>query len=140
MPTDQEAPDSHQPTDDTPQYTPRSTLIYAEGIRLFNSGHYWHAHEQWEQCWLGAPEPQATFYKGLIQMAAALVHWQRGNPRGLWRNWAKGRPRLVALPPSVGGLDLGALIAAMDRFVLAEGRDTEPPLLDYNPTRLNCLK
>lgn len=139
MPTDQDPAARPTPDPDTPQYTPRSLLIYAEGVRLFNSGHYWHAHEQWEQCWQSASEPQATFYKGLIQTAAALVHWQRGNPRGLWRNWAKGRPRLVALPPHMAGLDLAALIRAMDRFVLAEGHDTDPPRLDYNPTRSNCL-
>ncbi|NJL35275.1 MAG: DUF309 domain-containing protein, partial [Chloroflexaceae bacterium] len=25
---------------------------YLEGIRLFNAHHFWHAHEQWEACWL----------------------------------------------------------------------------------------
>ena len=27
---------------------------YLEGIRLFNAGEFWHAHEQWESCWLAA--------------------------------------------------------------------------------------
>lgn len=98
----------------------------SEGVRLFNEGHYWHAHEQWEICWLGSPEPDATFYKGIIQAAAALVHWQRHNPRGLRRNWAKGRPRLVAVAPLVHSLDVLALIAEMDRFVIA-GAHAPPP-------------
>ncbi|HEU4326818.1 MAG TPA: DUF309 domain-containing protein [Roseiflexaceae bacterium] len=104
---------------------------YEAGIALFNSGRYWHAHEEWEICWKTAAEPDATFYKGIIQAAAALVHWQRGNTRGLRLNWAKARPRLVALPPRMHKLDLGALIRAMDRFVLAEGREPAAPTLVY---------
>ena len=105
------------------------TQNYLEGIRLFNAGEFWHAHEQWEACWMIAREPEITFYQGIIQAAAALVHWQRGNPRGLRRNWEKGRPKLVALPPVMLGLDLRALIADMDRFVKT-GADA-PPVLDY---------
>jgi uncharacterized protein len=103
------------------------TQNYLEGIRLFNDGEFWHAHEQWEACWLVASEPEATFYKGIIQAAAALVHWKRGNPRGLRRNWEKGRPKVVALPATMQGLDLRALIAAMDRFVIAGGPPEDVP-------------
>src|SRR5689334_20727775 len=106
-----------------------STHNYLEGIRLFNAGEYWHAHEQWEACWLVAAEPEATFYKGIIQAAAALVHWKKGNPRGLRRNWEKGRPKLVALPARLQGLDLRALIADMDRFVIEGGPPGRLPQL-----------
>ena len=110
-------------TPDAPQYV--------EGIRLFNAGEFWHAHEQWEACWLAAGEPDGLFYKGIIQAAAALVHWQRGNPRGLRRNWEKARPKLVALPPSMHGLNLRALIDGMDRFVMAGGEAARLPQLEY---------
>ena len=106
---------------------------YREGIRLFNAGEYWHAHEQWEACWRAADEPEATFYKGIIQAAAALVHWKKGNRRGLRRNWEKGRPKLVALPPLMSGLDLGALIADMDRFVIVGGPAGQAPRLRLVP-------
>jgi predicted metal-dependent hydrolase len=116
--------------------TQNSKLIahnYAEGIRLFNAGEFWHAHEQWEACWMIVREPDKTFYQGIIQAAAALVHWQRGNARGLRRNWEKGRPKLVALPPMMHGLDLRALIVDMDRFV--ETSADSPPRLDYADER-----
>jgi len=105
------------------------TQNYLEGIRLFNAGEFWHAHEQWEACWLATTEPESTFYKGIIQAAAALVHWQKNNLRGLRRNWEKGRPKLVALPATMHGLDLRALIAEMDRFVLADGQAGPAPQL-----------
>lgn len=101
---------------------------FREGVRLFNAAEFWHAHERWEDCWRDSAEPDATFYKGIIQAAAALVHWKKGNLRGLRRNWAKARPKLVALPPTAHGLALHALIADMDRFVLMDGAGTPPGL------------
>lgn len=100
---------------------------YFEGIRLFNAGEFWHAHEQWEICWLAASQPDETFYQGIIQVAAALVHWQRGNPRGLALNYAKSRPKLVAVAPAMHGLDVAALIAAMDQFVALGGSPAPLP-------------
>jgi predicted metal-dependent hydrolase len=104
---------------------------YLEGIRLFNAGHFWHAHEQWEQCWLRAAGEEALFYQALIQAAAALLKWRQGNIRGLRLNWAKSCARLDTLPPSFLGLDLAALRQHIDRLVAGE-IDT-PPLLSPHP-------
>lgn len=90
---------------------------HAEGIRLFNAGHYWHAHEQWEQCWLAAAGSDAIFYKGIIQAAAALVKWQQHNLHGMRLNWRKSRSKLASLPAHYLGVDVAALVAAMDAFV-----------------------
>jgi predicted metal-dependent hydrolase len=106
---------------------------FNEGVRLFNEGEFWHAHEQWEDCWRGSAEPDATFYKGIIQAAAALVHWQRGNPRGLVRNWEKARPKLLGLPPTMHGLNLHALIDDMDAFVRGEAQGSAPRLHPLDP-------
>ena len=105
---------------------------YREGIRLFNAGEFWHAHEQWEACWLEATEPDKTFYQGIIQAAAALVHWQKGNPRGLLLNWRKARSKLVALPQTMHGLDLSELISSMDRLVIAQDASEHIPHLHYH--------
>ncbi len=100
---------------------------YYVGIRLFNEEHYWHAHEQWEECWLGSPEPDNTFYKGIIQAAAALYHWQKGNLRGLHRNWEKSRNKLVGLTSPYMGMNLEQFIGAMDVFVEGVGRQADFP-------------
>lgn len=103
---------------------------YLAGLELFNSGRFWHAHEEWEDAWKATADPEIRlFYKGIIQTAAALVHWQKGNPKGLHLNWTKARSKLIKLPPVLMGLDLQALIATMDRFEQAEGVDLEPPQL-----------
>ena len=108
------------------QYPPE----YLAGLELFNSGHFWHAHEEWETVWKATTDPQLRlFYQGIIQTAAALVHWQKNNPKGLHLNWAKARAKLVQLPPAMLGLDLQQLIAYMDRFEQATGTGLHPPQL-----------
>jgi hypothetical protein len=93
---------------------------YLEGIRLFNDEHFWHSHEQWEECWHESSLPHDDlFYKGIIQAAAALVHWQKGNPRGLHKNWAKSHSKLEQVPSPYMGLDVIAFMAAMQAFVTA---------------------
>ena len=87
---------------------------YQQGIDLFNRGQFWHAHEAWETLWLTAHEPVRQFIQGLIQTAAALVHWERGNRFGLGLNWRKARPKLMQFEHSFGGLDIAQLIAWMD--------------------------
>jgi len=53
-----------------------------EGLRCFNSGAFFEAHERWESVWLAAQEPEKTFLQGLIQVAASFHHLQRGNRAG----------------------------------------------------------
>jgi predicted metal-dependent hydrolase len=107
---------------------------YLAGIELFNSGKFWHAHEEWEKAWLASNDPKLRlFFKGIIQTAAALVHWQKGNPRGLHLNWRKARAKLVDLSPHMLGVDLQQLIAYMDHFEAVEGSGLEPPRLEVDP-------
>ena len=53
-----------------------------EGLRCFHFGAFFEAHEHWESVWLAAQEPEKTFLQGLIQVAAAFYHLQRGNCAG----------------------------------------------------------
>lgn len=62
---------------------PESTA-YLHGVRLFNAGYYWEAHEVWESLWHahGRRGPTATVLKGLIKLAAAGVKIREGRPGG----------------------------------------------------------
>lgn len=104
---------------------------FHEGLRRFAAGEFWHAHEQWEHCWLRARGADAQLYQALIQTAAALVKWRQGNRRGLARNWAKSRARIDTLPPMCRGVDLAALRAHMER--LSAGELDAPPTLNVAP-------
>jgi uncharacterized protein len=106
-----------------PQPDPAETIAadpaFRSGLALFDAGHFWHAHESWEELWLRSADTPKVFIQGLIQVAAALVHWQRGNRRGLILNWRKARPKLTPLPSPYAGIDTTALTAWMDGMVAA---------------------
>lgn len=48
------------------------------GVGAFDRGAYWHAHEHWEEPWRRSQASPRHFLQGLIQVAAALHHAQRG--------------------------------------------------------------
>jgi predicted metal-dependent hydrolase len=54
----------------------------AEGLRCYRAREFFAAHEHWEAVWLELDQPEKAFLQGLIQMAAAFHHLQRGNPQG----------------------------------------------------------
>lgn len=54
----------------------------ALGLRCYRAEEFFEAHEHWEGVWLQSPEPEKTFLQGLIQLTAALHHFQRGNSLG----------------------------------------------------------
>jgi hypothetical protein len=88
--------------------------LFRHGIDLFNRGDFFAAHETWEEIWRStAPEPR-TLFQGLIQVAAALhqirdLH-RRAGPRN---TLAKARAHLENYRPAACGLDLAALLAAV---------------------------
>ena len=45
----------------------------AEGLRLYQEGEFFRAHEAWESVWLESQEPEKMFLQGLIQVTAASL-------------------------------------------------------------------
>ena len=81
----------------------------AEGLRRYNAGDYFTAHEAWETIWLEAHEPDKTFLQGLIQVTAAFHHLQRNNPLGTGRLLQAALRRLEPYPPGFGGISVTVL-------------------------------
>jgi predicted metal-dependent hydrolase len=101
----------------------------SRGVRLFNSGLYWEAHEAWEQEWVPDRRgPDSGFYKGLIQVAAGCLHYQRHNRRGAVNKWRSGAGYLRPYLPVHGGLRLSPLVTAVDGFLEAMSAGGWPEL------------
>ncbi len=101
-----------------------------KGIELFNSGRYWDAHEAWEHEW--TPDrtgPDSGFYKGLIQVAAGCLHYQRQNRRGAVNKWRSGADYLRPYLPAHRGVRLAELVASVDGFLEATAREEWPDLV-----------
>jgi hypothetical protein len=81
----------------------------AEGLRLYDAGEFFTAHEAWESVWLKAPEPEKTFLQGVIQVTAAFHHLQRNNPLGAVLLLQAALRRLDRHPPGFGGISVTLL-------------------------------
>ncbi|MBE3144354.1 MAG: DUF309 domain-containing protein [Planctomycetes bacterium] len=57
-----------------------------EGLRLFNSGEYFQAHEVLEDVWREERRPIRELYRGILQVAVAYYHLNRGNLIGARKN------------------------------------------------------
>ena len=54
----------------------------AEGLRLFNEGKYFEAHEALEIAWLEEKGKVRDLYRGILQVGVAYLHITRGNFNG----------------------------------------------------------
>ena len=77
------------------------------GIKKFNSGRYFEAHEIWEDLWKETDGEKKLFYQGLVQVAVGLHHLSSGNERGGRRVLARGLDKLESYPNSYLGIDNG---------------------------------
>jgi hypothetical protein len=92
-------------------YDPR----YLAGIRLFNDGDFFEAHEVWEDLWSEAHGDERRFYQGLIQAAVGLCHFCNGNLGGAVKLYHSSRDYLRRCPSPLLGLDLDAFGLQMER-------------------------
>ena|GEM_PF-1782724 len=83
--------------------------LFWKGVKLFNEGEFFEAHEVWEEIWRESDEPDRSFYQGLIQIAVALAHLERGNVVGFDRLASRAEEHLAEFPPSFGGIRLEEL-------------------------------
>ncbi len=97
-----------------------------EGIELFNAGRFFECHEAWEEVWKKARGEEKVFVQGMIQMAVAILHAQRGNARGARSVWNKARNKLRSVPVDHRGLALDRLYGAVDGFIEAVARGARP--------------
>lgn len=81
----------------------------AEGLRLYDAGEFFNAHEEWESVWLHASEPEKTFLQGLIQVTAAFHHLQRDNRLGAALLLQAALGRLGRYSPGFGGISVNLL-------------------------------
>jgi predicted metal-dependent hydrolase len=109
------------------------TAAVIAGMRAYDAGDFFEAHELMEPAWMGTDDPaERELIQGLIKLAAADVHGVRGNPRGVARNLEGARDRLRRVPDgdAIAGLrfDLPGVLDAIDRRLaeLAADRATDP--------------
>ena len=87
-----------------------------DGVRLFNDGQHWHAHESWEPVWMGLEGDDKLFLQGLIMAAAMLHQYGRRVPTGVSNHYANVQRRIPSGSRMKWGLDVGGLVAELAAF------------------------
>ena len=83
---------------------------YVSFFQLFNQAKYFEAHEVLEDLWRKEKGENRRFYQGLIQIAAALVHLQRGNKTGALNLYQKARTHLECYPSFYLGVNVSMIL------------------------------
>ena len=80
-----------------------------EGIRLFNAGKFFDAHEELEAAWRAEKEDVRNLYQGIIQVAVCYLHITRGNYDGAVKMYGRSLKWLKDLPDICRGVRVGKL-------------------------------
>jgi len=75
---------------------------FDEGVELFNHQEWYAAHDAFEALWHDTADPERRWLQGIVQIAVAMVHLERGNHNGALILLGEGCTRLrtaVAAPP-----------------------------------------
>jgi len=80
---------------------------------LFNAALFFECHEWGEALWRKAAGAARDFYHGLVQVAAAFYHYEKGSLHGSHTLLAKGCKKLAPFPRTYLGINLEQLRAAL---------------------------
>ncbi len=95
-----------------------------EGIRLFNEGEYFEAHERLEDAWNEDRSAAKELYRAILQVAVAYLQIERGNYRGSMKMFLRMRQWLDPLPDECRGVDVARLrhdAAQVEKYLKAAG-------------------
>ena len=80
-----------------------------EGLRLFNAGEYFEAHEALEDAWNAETGDAKNLYRGILQIAVTYLHITRGNYNGAVKVYERSKKWLNGLPDICKGIHVGEL-------------------------------
>ena len=87
---------------------------FRDGIRLFNEEYFFEAHEHLEGLWHLEHGEGRAFLQGLIQVCAALHHFQNGNLIGALDLLKRGPDKMRKYPSNYMGIDSRQLLEDVD--------------------------
>lgn len=113
----------------------------AEAIALFNRAEWYACHDVFEELWHETQGPMRPLLQGVLQVAVAQLHLERGNRRGATVLMGEGLGRLERCGDSGLGLDLLPLRRTLRQWLDTLQRDEDsdalpPPRLEPPPHHL----
>ncbi len=78
-------------------FLPEESEKLKAGIRLFQEGNYFEAHDVWEEVWQDLSGHRRIFWQSLIQISVACYHIENGNIKGAEGMLEKASLKISAL-------------------------------------------
>jgi uncharacterized protein len=88
-----------------------------EGLRLFNEGKYFEAHEALEAAWRAETGRIRELYQGILQAAVVYHHILRGNYAGAVKVYGRCMKWLNDWPETCRGVDVRQLRADLGHVI-----------------------
>jgi len=92
-----------------PELHARLRELYA-AVDQFNRRWYFESHETLEDLWMVTPWPERQLFQGIIQLAAAFVHFARGEYPGVLKLLDASLAKLRDFTPERFGIDTASLV------------------------------
>jgi len=86
----------------------------AEGLRQFNAGRYFEAHEALENAWNAERGEVRNLYRGILQVAVVYLHLTRGNFAGAIKVYERSKKWLTKWPAECKGVQVSRLRADLE--------------------------
>ena len=97
-----------------------------QAIDLFNTQEWYAAHDVFEDLWHETADPERRSLQGIIQIAVAQLHLQRGNTRGAMILFGEALGRLQRPGTPDLGLDLDSLCVCVRARLTALQQELDP--------------
>tara|TARA_B100001175_G_C19213690_1_gene497120 strand:- start:226 stop:585 length:360 start_codon:yes stop_codon:yes gene_type:complete len=111
---------------------------FQQAVDLFNRRSWYEAHDAFEEIWHETAEPDRRLLQGILQIAVAHVHLERGNLRGATILLGEGVGRLSSAERGDLGLDLPSVRDQARLRLEALQRQTDPDSLPFPELRDHC--
>jgi predicted metal-dependent hydrolase len=111
-----------------------------EGMKLFNEGKFFDAHEELEIAWNEEKGEVRELYQGILQMAVTYLHITRGNYDGAVKVYVRSMRRLKDWPPVCRGIEVGQLKKDAEIVIREVERLGTDNLADFDTTLFKPVK
>jgi predicted metal-dependent hydrolase len=102
---------------------------YLGYFECFNQQLFYEAHDVLEELWLAQrKQPNDLFYKGLIQLAGAFVHLQKGRLQPAGALFRLARNNISQYPAEHEHLDVTAVLGLIENWLRQLDASSENPL------------
>ncbi len=102
---------------------------FQKAIELFNEKEWYSAHDLFEELWHEALGPARITLQGILQVAVAQLHLERGNKNGATLLYGEGLGRLRSERKHHLGLDLDGFCDLVEERLILLHAEQDPEVL-----------